>query len=227
MTPASRNGRGNGGQFGNTNNNNPSAFMTTQNVNSFVATPETVCNHVTIDYNNIHNPVEYGGTKLVTIGNGEKLCISYIGNSVLFDGKNSFNLRNVLCVPTIDKNLFSVSQLARDNAILIEFHGDYWLIKDKATGNTLLKGELNDGLYWLEEIKITRNRGSKGEQPLNTNKNTTTLILFGINVNVNESRTVWHLRLGHPSSKVLNYILRYCNVFAVSNEEMLFCDSCQ
>lgn len=52
-------------------------------------------NHVTADYNNIQNPVEYGGNERVTVRDGEQLCISYIGNFLLFDGKNSLNLHNV------------------------------------------------------------------------------------------------------------------------------------
>ncbi|CAK9324050.1 unnamed protein product, partial [Citrullus colocynthis] len=91
---------------------------------------------------------------------------------------------------------------------------------DKATGNTLVKGELNDGLYRLEGATTVRNGESKGKQLVNIN-NTAAFTLTGISVNV-ASRAVWHQRLGHPSSKVLNYILRGCNLSPKSNEEMFF-----
>lgn len=123
-------------------------------------------------------------------------------------------------MPAIAKNLLSVLQLPKDNAIFIEFHGDCCFIKDKATGNTLLKGEDNDGLYRLEGATIVRNGESKGKQLVNIN-NTTTFTLTNISVNVT-SRTVWHQCLGHPSSKVLNYILRGCNLSPKSKEEMFF-----
>lgn len=62
----------------------------------------------------------------------------------------------MLCVPTIVKNLLSVSQLAQDNAIFIEFYGDHCLIKDKVMGRRLLRGELSNGLYWFEGMEIVK-----------------------------------------------------------------------
>lgn len=166
-------GRGNAGSSSN-NNSNPTAFVATQVSNPFVATPETVVdpnwyvdsgatNHVTVNYNNLTNSMDYGGTELVTIGNGEKLHISYTGHSYLCDGTNMFKLQNVLCVPDIAKNLISVSKLAQDNSIFIELYGDCCLIKDKATCKTLVRGELDDGLYRLNRVQIVKDGRVEGK----------------------------------------------------------------
>lgn len=38
--------------------------------------------------------------------------------------------------------------------MFIEFHGDYCLIKDKVSGQTLLRGTLKDELYQLEGTTV-------------------------------------------------------------------------
>lgn len=102
---------------------NPATFITTHNPNPFVATLETIgdfnwydgsgaTNHVTADFNHIANPTDYTGNEQVTVGNGESLCISTIGNSCLNTNKCDLNLENVLCVPVIAKNLVSILKLA-------------------------------------------------------------------------------------------------------------------
>lgn len=101
---------------------NPWAFVATQSNNLFLATPEIVSdpnwnadnertNHVIADYNNKENPTKYGGNEFVTIGNGDKLRISCVGNSCLTKGKSLLSLENILCVPEIAKSLVNVSKL--------------------------------------------------------------------------------------------------------------------
>lgn len=74
---------------------------------------------------------------------------------MLTDGSTSLELKNILCVPEIAKNLVSVSKLAQDNSVFIEFHDDFCLVKDKCTGQTMLKGVLKDDLYQLEGVQTT------------------------------------------------------------------------
>lgn len=62
---------------------------------------------------------------------------------------------------------------------------------------------------------------------MHKNNSPTTLIVFRASVNVVESKTVWHRRLGYPSSKVLNSIIKDYNVKVKPNEDCQFCDSCQ
>ncbi|TYK05754.1 Retrovirus-related Pol polyprotein from transposon TNT 1-94 [Cucumis melo var. makuwa] len=142
---------------------NLTVLVTGQSVNQF-ATADTVINlnwyidsgatnHLTVEYSNLSNPSEYSGIEKIMVGNGDSLHISYIGNAYLTDGINGLNLKNVLCVPDITKNLVSVSKLAQDNNVYIEFHGCYCFIKDKDTGRTLLNRTIKDGLYHLDTIR--------------------------------------------------------------------------
>lgn len=92
---------------------------------------------------------------MVVVGNGEELPISHVGNSALHSSVGSLSLENVLCVPDIAKNLLSVSKLVNDNNVLIEFHADLCLVKDKTTGNVVLTGILEDCLYKLDQCTAT------------------------------------------------------------------------
>lgn len=190
-------------------------------------------NHVTDDYNNIASPMEYTCTELVIIGNGEKLQISCTGNSCLTNGESKLSLENVLCIPKIAKNLISMSLLAQDNAIYFKFYSDCCFVKDKGTGRTLLKGTFRDGFYRLGNARVQSedvSRNARGNNQLvHKNKDNTTFILSGreVSVNVVISKAICHRRLGHPSSRVLNSIVKDCNLFVKENEELAFCVSCQ
>lgn len=60
------------------------------------------------------------------------------------------HLENLLCVSHIAKNLLSISQITKDDGVIVEFHSDHCLIKDKLTKKALLQGYLKDGLYKLQ-----------------------------------------------------------------------------
>lgn len=62
-------------------------------------------------------------------------------------------IKDILCVPEIAKNLVSVSKLAHDNSVFIEFHSDFCLAKDKRSGKPMQRGVLKDGLYQLENVQ--------------------------------------------------------------------------
>lgn len=91
--------------------------------------------------------------KGVTVGNGNKLNIARVGNSYLTNGITTLKLKDILCVIEIAKNLVSVSKLAQDNKIFIEFHGDFCLVKDNDSDQTVLIAMLKDSLYQLEIVK--------------------------------------------------------------------------
>ena len=85
------------------------------------------------------------------MGNGEKLNIQHIGNSLIANNNSkTLLLRDILHVPQIEKNLLSVSQLIACNDITIEFDDLDCVVKDKETGQILLQRKLREGLYQLQ-----------------------------------------------------------------------------
>lgn len=74
-------------------------------------------NHVTADSGNITYPSAYEGNSKVVVGNGTELDVSSVGSSYLNSHVGLLHLENLLCVPTIAKNLISVSKFAHDNNV--------------------------------------------------------------------------------------------------------------
>lgn len=76
-------------------------------------------NHVTNDENQLSSAGKYAGKKTLMVGNGSKLSIAHTGK-IYFPSLSHkvLQLKNVLHVPYIKKNLVSVSQLAFDNNVL-------------------------------------------------------------------------------------------------------------
>jgi hypothetical protein len=111
--------------------------------------------------------------------------ISHIGHATIHTPSNhDIHLRNILHVPKAQKNLISVHRLAIDNNAFIEFHPNYFLIKDQDMKNVILEGECRYGLYPF---------------PAPFNKKTY------IATKVPSSR--WHSRLGHPSSAIVKQVI--------------------
>jgi histone deacetylase 1/2 len=160
-------------------------------------------NHVTHQGGNLGDLNENNGKNSLLVGNGETLKILASGSTKL----NDVNLHNVLYVPEITKNLLSVSKLTADNNALVEFDENCCYVKDKVTGKALLKGRLKDGLYQL----------STNKEPSN-NKDPCAYMSLKEN---------WHRKLGHPNNKVLEKVLKDCNVKTSPSDQFTFCEACQ
>ncbi|KAH0706132.1 hypothetical protein KY289_011208 [Solanum tuberosum] len=89
----------------------------------------------------------YNGPDKIIIGNGSKLDITHVGNI----SESSLKLTKVLVVPKINKNLLSVSKLAKDNYCTLEFDETNFVVKDKKTRTLLAKGSKRNRLYSLED----------------------------------------------------------------------------
>jgi hypothetical protein len=83
------------------------------------------------------------------VGNGTGLSINHIGSAHLSCPNRSFILKNLLHVPSICKNLLSISKFAHDNSVFFEFHSSFFVIKDCRTRSILHQGPLKHGLYQL------------------------------------------------------------------------------
>ncbi|GAU34785.1 hypothetical protein TSUD_205890 [Trifolium subterraneum] len=189
--------------------------------------------HVTGDSRNIQEPTPFAGSEHIYMGNGQSLPIISSGSSI-FNAPNHTQthliLNNLLHVPSITKNLISVSQFAKDNAVYFEFHPNYCLVKSQATNKVLLQGNVGtDGLYSFSHISIAPAKSSS------------LLSSFKPSVfNVHSSSTVsnsslsfnslylWHLRLGHPNDQTLKSTLKQCNIPFINNKHDVsnFCTAC-
>ena len=151
--------------------NNSNTYTTDSHANftqnsAYLATPESVIdpswyldsgatNHITSDINNLSIRSNYKGTDKLIVGNGHKLDISHVGDTLVQSHTQPFkklHLKNILHVPQITKNLLSISKFTFDNKATAEFYADKCVIKDIKTRKILLQGVLRDGLYCLEFV---------------------------------------------------------------------------
>ena len=109
--------------------------------------------HVTNDGQSLTHPSLHQGLDQLQIGNGSGLTIYSIGSSSLILRSYPLKLSNILHVPKIRKKLLSIYRLTNDNVVYVEFHATYCVVKDEATGKSLLRGTVKDGLYLLNQAQ--------------------------------------------------------------------------
>ncbi|KAE8733447.1 Protein SCO1-like protein 1 [Hibiscus syriacus] len=136
---------------------------------------------------------QYWGSSNIFIGNGASIPVESVGNTLISSQSQALLLTNILHVPKITKNLLSVSKLARDNNVFLEFYANDCLFRDEVTGNVLLRVKQNGGLYSFE---LASDKSQfEGQASANI-------------VATSEAYDLWHRRLGHPSFKTLKSV---CN----------------
>jgi hypothetical protein len=89
----------------------------------------------------------YDGMDSLKIDNGLGMRISHIGSCKLTLANCILVLFDMLYVPSFTKNLLNLSKLLHDNPILIEFHENYCVIKERLTLMPLLQILLHEGPY--------------------------------------------------------------------------------
>ena len=142
--------------------------------------------HVISSLNHLSFLKPYTGQEHLTIGNGQNLPITHIGNSLIPASNAPIQLRNVLRVPSIASNLASIHKLCHDNKCWCYFNENTLLIQALATGKTLYKGKSEGGAYPIYPHKAT--------ELLLPNKLCNSIKLSS------SSWHLWHSRLGHPNS---------------------------
>ena len=128
----------------------------------------------------------YTGQEHLTVGNGQNLPITHIGNSLIPASNAPIQLRNVLRVPSIASNLASIHKICHDNNCWCYFNENTLLIQALATRKTLYKGKSEGGVYPIYPHKAT--------ELLLPNKLCNSIQLSS------SSWYLWHSRLGHPNS---------------------------
>jgi hypothetical protein len=162
--------------------------------------------HITGELNKLLIANKYHGQDSVRTAEGTCMNISHIGNSILRTPHGSFDLKNILHVPSAFKNLLSVHRFTLDNHVFIEFYPFFFLIKDQATRRVLFRGPYWGGLY-----------------PLVPMFHETAKHAF---ISIKPSSSTWHRRLGHPSSFVVQQVLRRNKIAYTPESTPYVCDSC-
>lgn len=92
------------------------------------------------------------------------------------------------------------------------------------------KGDLRDGLYRLN-TKETSTSSAASLVENNLESADYFVVNFVLNldsfVNVVVSKEVWHRRLRHPSLKLVDSIIKKCNLLVVVNDSWHFCEACK
>ena len=100
-------------------------------------------NHVTNSGDILDQATPYNGHETLAVANGKKLLISHIDRAhIPSTSSSSLQLSFVLQVPSVTKNLVSVSKLTHDNVFFLEFHKSCGFVKDKETGVVITQREV-------------------------------------------------------------------------------------
>ena len=188
--------------------------------------------HLTNDMNNMQIFESFVGTSKLIIGNGTGLNIIHIGKVVprMHNCTDSIvlKLNNILLVPQITKNLISISQLTKDNNVIVEFTDKLCFVKDKMKNLIILQGKAEKGLYRL--LLVSPQSSFQGHAAsVESNVSIVPLSMLSA-VNLSHSNKinhclqnvvaescmnskcllstfVLHQMLGHPNSKVLSHVI--------------------
>ena len=194
--------------------------------------------HLTNNMVNMQVREEFNGFDQLIIGNGQGLPITHVGDAN-FVFKTSFAqhkhqhivLKDILLVPSITKNLLSISKLTSDNHLSVEFLGNICYVKDALKGEVLLQGIAEKGLYRLLFKPYSSSESSFLSQ-ISSNKPMSMLSCFHFNsvTDVNNADcshsmscysstalscttsvnkiALFHNRFGHPNQYILKLVLK-------------------
>ncbi|KAG6751187.1 hypothetical protein POTOM_045706 [Populus tomentosa] len=140
--------------------------------------------HMTADASQLDKVEPYTGKDKVVVGNGSSLPITYTGSC---SPTPHLQLNDVLVVPSLTKNLLSVSKLTRDYPLSVSFTDNDFIIQNLHNQRVVASGKHVDGLYVLK----------RGHQAFSTVLAKSSLC---------NSFAVWHARLGHVSSSIISIL---------------------
>jgi histone deacetylase 1/2 len=167
--------------------------------------------HVTSELDKLTIRDKYGGHDQVHSASGSGMRIDHIGSSILHTPSSRIRLNKILHVPKATKSLLSVHQLAKDNNAFLEFHPNFFSIKEQGTQRTLLNGRCEKGLYPLKSNLFCSDSNKQA-----------------FSAAVKPSVSIWHHRLGHVSTNIVKQVLsRHQLPFSSESNKHLVCDACQ
>ena len=138
---------------------------------------------------------------IIVLPNGKHTFATKEGTMLLGD---HIQLTHVLYVPDLSCTLISLARLLREKSCFALFTDKFCVIQDRTSKMLIGAGEERDGVYHF--------RGVVSASANNVKKST---------------RTLWHERLGHPSTKILSSFLSTLDDFEHhSSDSSGFCEVC-
>ena len=192
----------------------PSQPFTSQANSQVWLTDSGSTNHLTADLSNLSLASPYPFNETIQTANGEGLQVFHIGSTMLKTFVHPIKLNSVLYVPKLSHNLLSVHKICLDNNCYLIFDAFCFWIQDKATGRILFRGLCSNGLYPIHSLATTTLGLS---QPKLQDK-----AFLGQLVN----STIWHSRLGHPSTSIVSLMLHKSNISYSKDFVPVVCESC-
>lgn len=112
--------------------------------------------HVSIVSQNIQQTSPFKGPNQITIGNGQGLFVRATGSTKFkspLNPRGNLLLNNILDVPSVTKNLLSVSEFSKDNDIYFKFHPNACVVNSQDSNETVLKGPMGRvGIYQFKYL---------------------------------------------------------------------------
>lgn len=189
---------------------------------------------MTSESQNIQQLNHLKGPDQILIGNGQGLHIRSSGSSTLSYSLNPtipFTLTNLLLVPSITKNLISVSQFFKDNGVYFEFHPTFYVVKSQATDVVMLKGQVGfDGLYYFLNLSPHNPSVTSAHPPTCCLSSSSSSAANNTSakspIKCNRNSSLWHIRLGHPNCHILKLVMKSCNIPNSNSNTVEFCQAC-
>ncbi|KAF7845535.1 Retrovirus-related Pol polyprotein from transposon TNT 1-94 [Senna tora] len=205
--------------------NQNSRSGTSNNVEALLATPETLFDaswypdsgasrHLTNDASNLQDQQPYTGQDLVHTANETGLQIKIVGQSkVNIQNSKVLYLKQLYHVPSVSKNLISVSKFSKDNNVYFEFCADKFCVKSQDSHQVLLKGRMEKGLYVFDSLPLSHKTPKNNHtysahlasvSQENSADSSVASSISQFNTTSNETFDLWHCRLDNHGSPIVS-----------------------
>ena len=162
--------------------------------------------HVTASPNALQSATDYDRDDAVLVGDGTYLPITHVGSTTINSSKGKIPLKEVLVCPNIQKSLLSVSKLCDDYPCGVYFDANKVCIIDLQTQKVVTTGPRRNGLYVLENQEF---------------------VALYSNRQCAATEEIWHHRLGHTNSKVLQQLQHSKAIQFNKSRTSPVCEPCQ
>ncbi|KAL6182057.1 hypothetical protein ACLB2K_043480 [Fragaria x ananassa] len=149
----------------------------------------------------------------VLLPSGEKAQIASTGSVLL---NSHYYLDNVLYIPNFKVDLLSISRLTRGLNCSVTFSPYWCILQDLVSRKTIGLGKERNGLYYL--VALTTGKTKPKSHQSSTIQPSCHL--------TTSTSNLWHRRLGHVSSRPLDYIAKHFLDISIPSDSNHACDIC-